>query len=89
VGTTVVRTLESAWEGGALRAGTGRTDLFIRPGHAFRAVDSLVTNLHLPRSTLLVLVCALRGRDRVLAAYHEAVTRGYRFFSYGDAMFLP
>jgi S-adenosylmethionine:tRNA ribosyltransferase-isomerase len=89
VGTTVVRTLESALEGAELRAGAGRTDLFIRPGHRFGAVDSLVTNLHLPRSTLLVLVCAFRGRERVLAAYRDAVTHGYRFFSYGDAMFLP
>jgi S-adenosylmethionine:tRNA ribosyltransferase-isomerase len=88
VGTTVVRTLESAWEGTGLRTGPGRTRIFIRPGHSFRAVDALVTNLHLPRSTLLVLVCAFRGRERVLAAYAEAVERGYRFFSYGDAMLL-
>ena len=88
VGTTVVRTLESACEGGTLRAGPGRTALFITPGHRFRAVDALVTNFHLPRSTLLVLVCAFAGRERVLEAYREAVRERYRFFSYGDAMFL-
>ncbi|GEJ57926.1 tRNA preQ1(34) S-adenosylmethionine ribosyltransferase-isomerase QueA [Anaeromyxobacter diazotrophicus] len=88
VGTTAVRTLESACEGGALRPGSGRTALFIRPGFRFQAVDALVTNLHLPRSTLLMLVCAFAGRERVLAAYGEAVARRFRFFSYGDAMFL-
>jgi S-adenosylmethionine:tRNA ribosyltransferase-isomerase len=88
VGTTVVRALESAVAGGSLRAGPGRTSIFIRPGHRFAAVDALVTNLHLPRSTLLVLVCAFRGRERVLAAYAEAIRERYRFFSYGDAMLL-
>jgi S-adenosylmethionine:tRNA ribosyltransferase-isomerase len=88
VGTTSVRTLESAWRDGAVAAGAGRTELFIRPGHPFRAVDAMVTNFHLPRSTLLVLVCAFGGQGRVLAAYREAVARGYRFFSYGDAMLL-
>jgi S-adenosylmethionine:tRNA ribosyltransferase-isomerase len=88
VGTTSVRTLESALEGDRVVAGEGRTALFVRPGHAFRAVDALVTNFHLPRSTLLLLVCAFGGTDRVLAAYREAVSRGYRFFSYGDAMLL-
>jgi S-adenosylmethionine:tRNA ribosyltransferase-isomerase len=88
VGTTAVRTLESAHAGGTLRTGAGRTSLFIRPGHRFQAVDALVTNLHLPRSTLLMLVCAFAGRERVLAAYEEAVRRRFRFFSYGDAMFL-
>ncbi len=88
VGTTSVRTLESACDGETLRPGSGRTELFIRPGHRFRAVDALVTNFHLPRSTLLVLACAFGGRARVLAAYQEAVTRRYRFFSYGDAMFV-
>jgi S-adenosylmethionine:tRNA ribosyltransferase-isomerase len=88
VGTTVVRALESAAGDDGLRAGPGRTSIFIRPGHPFRAVDALVTNLHLPRSTLLVLVCAFRGRERVLSAYAEAVAARYRFFSYGDAMFL-
>jgi S-adenosylmethionine:tRNA ribosyltransferase-isomerase len=88
VGTTSVRTLESAFDGTRVSPGSGRTSLFIRPGHAFRAVDALVTNFHLPRSTLLMLVCALGGTDRVLAAYREAVARRYRFFSYGDAMLL-
>ncbi len=85
VGTTVVRALESAWEGGLLRAGEGRSALFITPGYRFRAVDALVTNFHLPRSTLLMLVCAFAGTSQVLAAYREAVSRGYRFYSYGDA----
>ena len=88
VGTTTVRTLESAFDGERVAPGTGRTTLFVRPGHAFRTVDALVTNFHLPRSTLLVLVCALAGTGRVLAAYREAVEHGYRFFSYGDAMLL-
>jgi S-adenosylmethionine:tRNA ribosyltransferase-isomerase len=88
VGTTTLRTLESAVQGGRVAAGAGRTELFVRPGHAFRAVDALVTNFHLPRSTLLVLVCAFGGTERVLAAYREAVERRYRFFSYGDAMLV-
>jgi S-adenosylmethionine:tRNA ribosyltransferase-isomerase len=88
VGTTVVRALESAASGGALRPCDGETDLFIRPGHRFRVVDALLTNFHLPESTLLVLVCAFAGRERVLAAYHHAVAARYRFFSYGDAMFV-
>ena len=86
VGTTAVRTLESAFSSDGLRAGPGRTDIFIRPGHPFRAIDGLLTNFHLPRSTLLALVCALGGVDRVLGAYREAVQERYRFFSYGDAM---
>ncbi|HET9551397.1 MAG TPA: tRNA preQ1(34) S-adenosylmethionine ribosyltransferase-isomerase QueA [Anaeromyxobacteraceae bacterium] len=88
VGTTAVRTLESAFRGGTLHPGGGRTSLFVRPGHTFNVVDALVTNFHLPRSTLLMLVCALGGRERVLAAYQEAVACRYRFFSYGDAMLL-
>jgi S-adenosylmethionine:tRNA ribosyltransferase-isomerase len=88
VGTTAVRTLESAFQRGALLPGPGRTALFVRPGFRFQAVDALVTNLHLPRSTLLMLVCAFAGRERVLDAYGEAVRRRFRFFSYGDAMFL-
>jgi S-adenosylmethionine:tRNA ribosyltransferase-isomerase len=88
VGTTTVRTLESAFDGTRVAPGAGRTTLFIRPGHAFRAIDLLVTNFHLPRSTLLVLVCAFGGQARVLSAYREAVVAGYRFFSYGDAMLL-
>lgn len=86
VGTTSLRTLESAFDGTRVAPGPGRTSLFVRPGHVFRVVDALVTNFHLPRSTLLMLVCALGGTDRVLAAYREAVERRYRFFSYGDAM---
>ena len=90
VGTTVVRTLESATDpdSGALRAGPGETTLFIRPGFRFRQVDVLLTNFHLPRSTLVVLVSALLGREHTLAAYREAVAAGYRFFSYGDAMLV-
>jgi len=89
VGTTVVRTLESAvQETGRLRAGLGQTELFLRPGARFRVVDALLTNFHLPRSTLLMLVCAFAGRPQVLAAYGLAVRSGYRFFSYGDAMLV-
>lgn len=87
VGTTSVRTLESvADEAGIVRPGEGWTDIFIRPGYRFRAVDRLVTNFHLPRSTLLMLVSAFGGYDLVMTAYGEAVREGYRFFSYGDAM---
>ena len=91
VGTTSVRVLEQAGSdaaGGPLRPGSGWTRLLILPGHRFAVVDALVTNFHLPRSTLLMLVSALAGRDRVLAAYGEAVTRRYRFFSFGDAMLI-
>jgi S-adenosylmethionine:tRNA ribosyltransferase-isomerase len=88
VGTTTVRTLESAVREGRVAPGTGRTALFIRPGHSFRAVDALVTNFHLPRSTLLMLVAAFVGTERVLSAYRLAVSLGYRFFSYGDATLL-
>jgi S-adenosylmethionine:tRNA ribosyltransferase-isomerase len=88
VGTTVVRTLESAALGGdgTILPGTGSTELFITPGFHFQVVDALLTNFHLPRSTLLMLVSAFAGRERVLAAYEEAVREGYRFYSYGDAM---
>ena len=87
VGTTSVRTLESvADEAGTLHPGEGWTEIFIRPGYRFRAVDRLVTNFHLPRSTLLMLVSALGGYELVMRAYREAVREGYRFFSYGDAM---
>jgi len=87
VGTTTTRVLESAAEAdGSIRAGPGSTSLFIRPGYTFRVVDRLLTNFHLPRSTLLMLVCAFAGTERTLAAYREAVARGYRFYSYGDAM---
>jgi S-adenosylmethionine:tRNA ribosyltransferase-isomerase len=89
VGTTVARTLESSIrDDGKFRSGTGSTDLFIRPGFRFRAVDALITNFHLPRSSLLMLVSALAGRERILSAYAEAVQRGYRFFSYGDATLI-
>jgi len=89
VGTTVARTLETrADERGLVAPGSGRSSLFIYPGFRFRAVDGLVTNFHLPRSTLLMLVCAFAGTDAVLAAYRAAVLAGYRFFSYGDAMFV-
>ena len=88
VGTTVVRSLETAAAGGRLAAYAGETRLFIRPGYRFRAVDALVTNFHLPESTLLMLVCAFAGRETVLGAYAHAVRNRYRFFSYGDAMFV-
>jgi S-adenosylmethionine:tRNA ribosyltransferase-isomerase len=88
VGTTVVRTLESAWDGTSLREGEGRTRLFITPGYRFEVVDQLFTNFHTPGSSLLVLVSAFAGLDRVLDAYRQAVERRYRFFSYGDAMLI-
>jgi S-adenosylmethionine:tRNA ribosyltransferase-isomerase len=88
VGTTVVRALEAAAARGRLAPCEGETDIFIRPGHRFRIVDALLTNFHLPESTLLVLVAAFAGRERVLAAYHHAIAMRYRFFSYGDAMFV-
>ncbi|UCE31673.1 MAG: tRNA preQ1(34) S-adenosylmethionine ribosyltransferase-isomerase QueA, partial [Burkholderiales bacterium] len=93
VGTTTVRTLESAARSAAgsgrlLAAGAGETDVFIRPGFEFRVVDRLITNLHLPRSTLLMLVAAFAGHETVMAAYRHAVESRYRFFSYGDAMLL-
>jgi S-adenosylmethionine:tRNA ribosyltransferase-isomerase len=90
VGTTTTRTLESLEqsERGLVPATTGQTDLFIRPGHQFRIVSGLVTNFHLPRSSLLVLVSAFAGREHVLAAYRHAVEQQYRFYSYGDAMII-
>jgi S-adenosylmethionine:tRNA ribosyltransferase-isomerase len=89
VGTTTVRTLESAVDGrGRVRAGPGETGLTITPGYSFRAVDALLTNFHLPRSSLLVLVGAFAGRDLALAAYRHAVRARYRFYSYGDCMFI-
>jgi S-adenosylmethionine:tRNA ribosyltransferase-isomerase len=88
VGTTVVRTLESAWDGERLQEGEGETALFIRPGFPFSVVDALLTNFHLPRSTLLMLVCAFSRTDRILSAYRQAVDKGYRFYSYGDAMLV-
>ena len=88
VGTTVVRSLESAARSGELRAGHGDTDLFITPGFEFHVVDALLTNFHLPQSTLMMLVSAMAGRERILDAYAHAVSQRYRFFSYGDAMFI-
>jgi S-adenosylmethionine:tRNA ribosyltransferase-isomerase len=87
VGTTVVRTLETVADpGGQVHPGAGETSLFIYPPYTFRAVDKVLTNFHLPRSTLLMLVCAFGGYDHVMQAYREAVKEGYRFYSYGDAM---
>ena len=88
VGTTTLRALESAALGGALQAGERETDIFITPGFDFRVVDLLVTNFHLPRSTLMMLVSAFAGHGPVMALYAEAIERCYRFFSYGDAMLL-
>lgn len=89
VGTTVVRTLETvADDSGRVRAGAGETRAFITPPYRFKAVDRLITNFHLPRSTLLMLVCAFGGMEQVLGAYRTAVAEGYRFYSYGDAMAL-
>jgi S-adenosylmethionine:tRNA ribosyltransferase-isomerase len=89
VGTTTVRTLETvARDAGSVTAAAGRSDLFIYPPFAFRAVDALLTNFHLPRSTLLMMVSAFAGRDIVLGAYREAIARRYRFYSYGDCMLI-
>jgi S-adenosylmethionine:tRNA ribosyltransferase-isomerase len=88
VGTTSVRALESAAQEGELQPFAGDSRIFIYPGYRFRVIDGLVTNFHLPESTLLMLVCALAGTDQTLAAYRHAVTEGYRFFSYGDAMLI-
>lgn len=88
VGTTSVRSLETAALSGELRPFSGDTDIFITPGFEFRVVDGLITNFHLPESTLLMLVSAFAGYENIMHAYQHAVTEGYRFFSYGDAMFL-
>ncbi len=89
VGTTSCRTLESATgEDGILKAGSGWTDIFIYPGYRFKILDGLITNFHLPESTLVMLVSALAGREHILAAYEEAIRERYRFFSFGDAMFI-
>jgi len=88
VGTTSLRALESAAAGGELVAGSGETRIFITPGYRFKVVEMLLTNFHLPRSTLLMLVCAFGGMDKMLAAYRHAVEQEYRFFSYGDAMLI-
>jgi S-adenosylmethionine:tRNA ribosyltransferase-isomerase len=89
IGTTTTRALEwASGDDGRVRAGRGSADLFIYPGHRFRVVDALVTNFHLPRSTLLLLVSAFCGRATLLGAYHHAVAARYRFYSYGDAMLI-
>ena len=90
VGTTTVRTLEyAALQGaGAIRAGSGEANLFIYPGYKFQAAQALLTNFHLPQSTLLMLVCALGGKENVMHAYAHAVAERYRFYSYGDCMFV-
>src|ERR1051325_1981982 len=88
VGTTTVRTLESAWRDGRIEAGQGGTNIFITPGYEFRAVDKLLTNFHLPESTLLMLVSAFAGMETIRRAYAEAIRERYRFYSYGDCMFL-
>lgn len=89
VGTTSTRTLESvAQDDGTIVPGSGNTEIFIYPGYKFKAIDCLITNFHLPESTLLMLVSALAGKDHILAAYEEAVKERYRFFSFGDAMFI-
>jgi S-adenosylmethionine:tRNA ribosyltransferase-isomerase len=88
VGTTVVRALETAADSGSVTSYEGETEIFIYPGYRFRIVDALLTNFHLPESTLLMLVCAFGGTQHVLGAYRHAVEQKYRFYSYGDAMFV-
>ncbi|MEP4148542.1 MAG: tRNA preQ1(34) S-adenosylmethionine ribosyltransferase-isomerase QueA [Halioglobus sp.] len=88
IGTTAVRSLESASASGEIKPFAGDTDIFIYPGYRFRSVDAMVTNFHLPESTLLMLVSAFAGKENIMEAYKEAVAESYRFFSYGDAMFL-
>ena len=88
VGTTSVRALESAYEGRCVRAGRFATNLFIFPGYEFEVVDRLLTNFHLPKSTLLMMVSAFAGKDFILKAYREAVRKKYRFYSYGDCMLI-
>ena len=88
VGTTAVRSLECASQGGSLQPFHGETDLFILPGYRFASVDAMITNFHLPKSSLLMLVAAFAGKERILSAYEHAVREQYRFFSYGDSMFL-
>ena len=88
VGTTSLRALESAWSGKQVIEGWAETDIFIYPGYQFNVVDALLTNFHLPKSTLMMLVSAFAGKKRICGAYKEAIKEGYRFFSYGDAMFL-
>jgi len=88
VGTTTVRSLETASQNGQLKVYTGETDIFIYPGYQFKSIDALITNFHLPESTLLMLISAFAGKDEMMRCYKEAVAEEYRFFSYGDAMFI-
>ncbi len=88
VGTTVVRTLESCANNGKVIPGKGATDLFITPGYQYQIIDRLITNFHLPGSTLLMLVSALYDREHILSSYQEAIRNQYRFYSFGDAMFI-
>ena len=88
IGTTTVRTLEDAAKNGRLQSGRRKADLFIYPGYHFRIVGALLTNFHLPQSTLLMLVCAFAGKEPVMRAYQHAVSEKYRFYSYGDCMFV-
>ena len=88
VGTTVVRTLESAWDKNKYKSGTSQTRLFITPGYEFKGIDAMLTNFHLPKSTLLVLISAFAGMDLIKKAYQEAIAQKYRFYSFGDAMLL-
>ena len=88
VGTTAVRTLETAAQAGAIERWSGTTALFIRPGFTFKAVDSLLTNFHMPRTTLMVLVSAFDSRELIARAYQEGIKEGYRMLSYGDAMLI-
>ncbi|MCF6254222.1 MAG: S-adenosylmethionine:tRNA ribosyltransferase-isomerase, partial [Thiomicrorhabdus sp.] len=88
VGTTTVRSLETASQSGQLQSYAGETDIFIYPGYPFKSIDALITNFHLPESTLIMLVSAMAGYERTMAAYQHAVEQEYRFFSYGDAMLV-
>lgn len=88
IGTTSVRSLETASQSGAIQPFEGETNIFIYPGYHFHCVDAMVTNFHLPKSSLLMLVSAFMGKDKMLSAYQAAIEQEYRFFSYGDAMFL-
>jgi S-adenosylmethionine:tRNA ribosyltransferase-isomerase len=88
LGTTTVRALESASKDGTIEPFSGETNIFIYPGYEFRSVDAMITNFHLSESTLLMLVCAFAGQEKIMNAYQYAVDQEYRFFSYGDAMFI-
>ena len=88
VGTTSVRSLESAWKNGKVTPFNGKTNLFITPGYQFKVIDGLITNFHLPKSTLLMLTCALGGYENIMNCYQQAIKENYRFYSYGDAMFI-